>query len=502
MGLRHNPGMKVASSSASKPATYGFFTRLSAASLYGAAIPAIVGFLAFAPSVIGCGDYASRVLFTYAREAVSADPAVSSPAIAALREEGPRGLNALVAVNQSMLNRFTAGEIARGSSDFETWDRLRVALDAVGKQRDCYASKLYWFTDLDKAKKEAQASGKPILSLRLLGNLDEDLSCANSRFFRTTLYANTEVANYLRQHFILHWKSVRPVPKVTIDFGDGRKLQRTITGNSIHYVLDSSGEIVDALPGLYGAQAFLAGLRNADETARKVAALPSVEKQAALRDYHKTRLAALEADWRGDLGKIGMPAVSLLVSDALLQSSAPNAAPSAPSAQTAARLTASKSAIEAPLLRGGKRGAATDILTQPVQLSLDDGLMSKIALLHAETPSLDASARALLRTKGPNAQDAMRATRSKGRVEDPMLSAFRNLEVTIAEDTVRNEYVFHSKIHQWLADDHSNKELEPFNSRVYAQLFLTPDSDPYLGLVTPGTCSAIDNDGQLQAANR
>jgi hypothetical protein len=451
---------------------------------------------------MACGDYATLALFTHAREAVSADPAVAAAAIAALREEGPRGLATLVQANGSLLDTHAAGVLGGGLGDNAAWERLRVAMDGVGKQHDCYASRLYWFTDLDKARKEAQATGKPILSLRLLGNLDEDLSCANSRFFRTTLYANTEVANYLRQHFVLHWKSVRPVPKVTIDFGDGRKLQRTITGNSIHYVLDSSGQIVDALPGLYGAKAFMAGLHKAEEAARQVAGFPSVQKHAALRDYHQARLAALDADWKRDLGRIGLPVVSLLVSDESLRSLAPNAAPPPPSAQTAAMLTFSKSAIEAPLLRGGKRGAATDILSQPVQLSLDDRLMSRIALLHTESPSLDASARALLRAKGPNAMDAMRITASKSRVEDPMLRAFQNLELTIAEDTIRNEYVFHSKIHQWLADEHANKELEPFNSRVYAQLFLTPDSDPYLGLVTPGTCSAIDNDGRLQAANR
>ena len=55
-------------------------------------------------------------------------------------------------------------------------------------------------------------------------------------------------------------KSVRPVPKVTIDFGGGRKLERTLTGNSIHYVLDADGRPVEAIPGLYGPQAFLVQL--------------------------------------------------------------------------------------------------------------------------------------------------------------------------------------------------------------------------------------------------
>src|SRR6187397_894201 len=136
-------------------------------------------------------------------------------------------------------------------------DELRKSIDQVGRQRGCSVSRLYWYTDLDQAKAAAEKLGRPILSLRMLGKLTDEFSCANSRFFRTTLYANTEVARYLQQHFVLHWKSVRPVPKVTIDFGDGRKLERTLTGNSIHYVLDSQGHVIDALPGLYGPKVFL-----------------------------------------------------------------------------------------------------------------------------------------------------------------------------------------------------------------------------------------------------
>ena len=40
------------------------------------------------------------------------------------------------------------------------------------------------------------------------------------------------------------------------DYGDGRKIERTVTGNSIHYVLDENGEVVNALPGLYSPNRF------------------------------------------------------------------------------------------------------------------------------------------------------------------------------------------------------------------------------------------------------
>jgi hypothetical protein len=115
---------------------------------------------------------------------------------------------------------------------------------------------LHWFTDIAAARTEATRRSRPILSLRLLGRLDEELSCANSRFFRKLLYPQPRINELLRDCFVLHWQSVRPVPKVTIDFGDGRTLVRTLTGNSVHVVLDSAGRPVDALPGLFSPAVF------------------------------------------------------------------------------------------------------------------------------------------------------------------------------------------------------------------------------------------------------
>ena len=121
----------------------------------------------------------------------------------------------------------------------------------------------------------------PILSLRMLGRLDETLSCANSRFFRQVLYRNQTVANYLRENVILHWSSERAVPRVTIDYGDGRKLETTITGNSIHYLMDHSGKVIDAMPGLVTPDAFLYFLQYPNQELR---ALSPRRKCTALRD--------------------------------------------------------------------------------------------------------------------------------------------------------------------------------------------------------------------------
>src|SRR6266850_794988 len=60
-------------------------------------------------------------------------------------------------------------------------DTLAAQIDAVAHQKYATVSRLYWHTDLASARTAAREQGRPILHLRMLGNLDEDLSCANSR---------------------------------------------------------------------------------------------------------------------------------------------------------------------------------------------------------------------------------------------------------------------------------------------------------------------------------
>ena len=224
----------------------------------------------------------------FAAQAISDDVSVAVPAIRELRSIGPVGLDALFTKYAADIDRFTK----TGEAD-ENWRAIAAAIDAVAMQKDAYTSQLYWYTDIDEAKRVAKAKNKPILTLRLLGNLNEEFSCANSRLFRSILYPNAEVSKYLRDNYILHWKSVRPAPRITIDFGDGRKIERTITGNSIHYILDPNGNVIDAIPGLYSPSAFLKYLNQANNTNRMVQQLPVKEQNRALLKYRKDSFDAI-----------------------------------------------------------------------------------------------------------------------------------------------------------------------------------------------------------------
>lgn len=80
----------------------------------------------------------------------------------------------------------------------------------------------------------------------------------------------------------------------------------------------------------------------------------------------------------------------------------------------------------------------------------------------------------------------------------PFARTLRRFESAIAQDTVRNEYLFHIQIHQWLEGDETDRlrgDVEALNKRVYAELFLTPDYDAWLGLVPDDTYTALEKDG-------
>ncbi|MGZ8832371.1 MAG: hypothetical protein ACXW19_04130 [Thermoanaerobaculia bacterium] len=372
--------------------------------------------------------------------ALSDDPGVAGAAIGRLRNRGQRGVDLM---------------IAGAPSNPAAQARFRDALDRVCRQRDCYASRLYWYTDLEQAKQVAKTSGKPILSLHLLGNLDEDLSCANSRFFRTTLYSDPKISQYMRDHFILHWQSVRPAPKVTVDFGDGRRLLRTITGNSIHYMLDNEGRPLEALPGLYSPDAFLRQLEKMNGLARSYTAAEPHLKQTTLQVYHAAESAEVADRFGMDIQRLRRPEEASSIF---------------PTARRAARLTMTKTISEAPLLD------SFDLRREP----LTDPEWKKIAAKYGEKVHFAPESVALIRQKISN----------PAALEDML----RNLETSVAEDTVRNEYDLHRRIHGWLMSEPSIT-LSALDERVYEQLFLTPSRDPWLGLLQADVFSAVKNDG-------
>jgi hypothetical protein len=309
-------------------------------------------------------------------------------------------------------------------------------LDRVCAQKDCHASRLFWYTDLDAAKEAARVSGRRVISLHMLGRLDEELSCANSRFFRVMLYSDPEIAALLRERYVLHWHSVRPVPRVTIDMGDGRTIQQTITGNSVHYLVDGDGTVLDALPGLHAPAAFRAQLE----------AWLTLDR-AGLRAYHAAQ--AKKALQRGV--EVGFERVREPLN-------------ARATAQLATMRAQSKARVERPLLSQltiGLRPPAPERWTRVAEERSDSVQFSE--------PSLELMQR-------------------KQKLTPEVLD---NLRRSLAVETIFNDVELHRRVHEWFAA-REVRNLPSLNERIYSELFLTPSSDPWLGLDPQSAFAALE----------
>ena len=422
--------------------------------------------------------YAATRFEALGRKAVSENASESAAAVAELRTMGPAGLNSLLELYGDEVDRHIANPLAPATPE---WQRLSAALDAVSQQKDSYLSGLYWYTDLAQAEAAAKSSGKPSLSLRLLGKLNEEFRCANSRFFRTVLYSNAQVSQALRERFILHWQSVRPAPRITIDFGDGRKIERTVTGNSIHYILDSDGHLIDALPGLYGPAAFLRSLVQIEETVKQLARVADGNTMPALFTYHRDRLNKVNLDWLADTQKIGgtIPRGFIVT----------RREDGTPAALEISSLAVAKAVTEAAILKSMTAGA------EALGAMTDEAAWKKIALLHRADAQLDARSIGLIQRQ---TQKVFMADGGKTAPDKALAKLLEKLELSIALDSVRNEYLLHPKLHAWLASGLASKDLDAFNEKVYAELFLSPASDPWLGLFSPEVYTALEGEGIIR----
>jgi hypothetical protein len=88
-----------------------------------------------------------------------------------------------------------------------------------------------------------------------------------------------------------------------------------------------------------------------------------------------------------------------------------------------------------------------------------------------------------------------------GKVEEHVFEGrIAGFERSATEDGLRNEYTLHLILHEWLSMSPAPADVETLNARVYSTLFLTPRSDPWLGLIPDDAYSAIDDEGVVSAS--
>jgi hypothetical protein len=105
------------------------------------------------------------------------------------------------------------------------------------------------------------------------------------------LFSDRRVSAFIRNNFVAAWESVRPVPTVEIDFGNGRKLKRTVNGNIATYICAPDGRVIDIIPGLNTPEAYLRDLRKAFNLYRD--SMASFEKTVLDHHSNSARIAAI-----------------------------------------------------------------------------------------------------------------------------------------------------------------------------------------------------------------
>lgn len=445
--------------------------------------------------------------------ATSLESSALGPATDRLRELGPEGLTALAKRRDQLVKEMHAAEGGPRTTVLQLdIDMANAAMDAVAQQRYGHVSRLYWYTDLDAALAEAKEQNKPVLSLQMLGKLTEEYSCANSRFFRVLLYADPQVSDYLRENYVLHWRSVRDVPVVTISLADGSTLKRTITGNSAHFVLDSEGHTLNIIPGLWHASAFLEEIQASHALASYVAAQPSHWK-ALTAAWHKQRLER-------DQQALSQKLKELDMAEAQLWQRLPAMArrPVAPGAPML--IVGGKGIVEAPILK------ATDLSESMVLLpERSDGDQQVIfgaqrvegvsrLLVASDRKPLRALAsgmeypqplaeRVLQLITGENPLPQYAApslVRHDRRVPDDLTAAQHHLRRrtldALATDTFLNRYGLQNEVHNWFIHDVATElEREPLVKLTYNVLFMMDLNDPWAGLYDPTVFTGLQDGG-------
>ena len=382
-------------------------------------------------------------------------------------------------------------------------ERLAAEIDALAHQKYATVSRLYWHTDLASAKRVARLHQRPILHLRMLGRLDEDLSCANSRLFRATVYANQDVGAFLRENFILYWSSERPVPRVTIDYGDGRTLVRTTTGNSAHYVLDADGNVLDVLPGLYAPTAFRRELERSLALAARVRGTSDDERAKLLVGYHQKGADTVSHDWKWLVSTPWIPGARQLLTQARVESELAAAqlrtmakvAVEGRDLRIFAKEIAPEAVPEDQIERWSALGQALygigDLRSEPPPRGRV--LSRELAVEPSKLPQpprvLDEASRKLVVRLHDAVPTELRATE---RQREAMIA---RLEQMLVADSALNQLRLRPQIAREIVRRRGRGDFATLNEWIYAEVFRTPRQDAWLGLLPRNVFTGLPGDG-------
>ncbi len=360
-----------------------------------------------------------------------------------LRANGYKSLEWLVNCYQQ--------NIPQNYDSYQKSARFNRLYDKVSGQKDGIYAQLFWHQDLETAKKEATRTNKQLISLRMLGDFSEDLSCANSRFFRTVLYSDSRIASFLKRYFVLHVESVIDVPKITIEYPDGTVQRQTITGNSLHLMMKPSGEVVDVLPGLYGPDFFMKWLN----------------KHSSQNFNYKHH-----AQWLNKL--VDNDVEYLFVNDHLEK-----VADQLPTAFDAMQMAVGKAIVERPILKQLDKNKTP---LSPDQ-KLEQGWLNTLDLMGFKSEKLSSGSRLLIHCK------------KQYTPENSLEKTVTKIEEILTLENLRNELNLRRRALLLLEDENLKMDDQFLVSTIYKELFLTPLDDKKMGMYQPDSFYGLTDDG-------
>ena len=278
------------------------------------------------------------------------------------------------------------------------------------------------------------------------------------------LLSDPKAQQFLQSEVVPSWEMVREAPKVTIDFGHGKKLERTLKGNTVLYLCTPDGKVLDAWPGVYTADDFLRQATNSLAELRKLnidpgKPLTNTEATALIAWHH--RAAA------GYASRTDMPI----------------------------RTTTSKMGVESPILK---------LLGQPVDPPRGPyayGLARQNAAQQTSPnppPTADQSRMRMLFARyvarlhdaSEDPMDASRATVVATGEVAPNLSPEELGRIAVQKDSSNNSFYVRPAVHLWIASLDAIPTPQTAKLDVFKTILHVPIDDPYLGLadvLPPGT---------------
>lgn len=245
--------------------------------------------------------------------------------------------------------------------------------------------------------------------------------------------SDPEVIKLLSEDVVPCWESVGPVPKVTIELGNGRVLKRTLGGNIVTYLLSSQGQVYDAFPGVYMPWDYLGEIRKTLELIRQIK--PDSEAEEVLSWHRKELARTIQSEER--------------------------------------RTTLSKAFVESPLLK-----------------SLSGRKFPKAGTVQAENPST------AFQTYTAELQDISKKAATVDELRSSLLHDLQLNDpkevgrAAVEIDSRNNLRLMRPAVHLLFSSYGSLPNVQECRDAVFGQILHIPIHDPYLGLadaLVPGT---------------